>query len=504
VKRSLAVFALLSLLFPVTFAHAAKLKITVTEFKVTGSPSRDDLKTTLQSLLASRLESDSVQIVEAGEASDLTVTGTYITLGKVFSLDARITDRSGKVLGRAFEQGESNDEIIPALTKLSQKIGTVIAKSGNSLATAPVVQPSPAAPVPLLPPEIVNTKPMVSTQKGETDIIKPEAATTKVIDSGMIGQRLEGVIVGVAEATSGNSGERQLVAALSHEIRLYSQGKELKLLNALKDFGQNERIVAIDTADLDADGVSELYVTIFHGEELSSRVYVMENGGFRRIAASLPYFFRAMSLKGGSKKVYAQEMGRDDDYYGGLYEVVKNGDAIKYANQLRLPRFANIFNCNQISDQKGEPLFIVIHPDNYLIVYDGKGEVLWKGSDKYGGSENFFLRDNSQNERVTGSKFRKSFLEQRITVTTSGDIIIPKNEGFFVLGDSRSFTKNSIYAFRWNGASLDELWHTKLSQNYLSDYLYDESRKELLLAEVVKKEGVIDKGASAISIKRVE
>jgi len=490
VKRSLAVFALLSLLFPVTFAHAAKLKINVTEFKVTGSPGRDDLKSTLQSLLASRLESDSVQIVESGEASDLTVTGTYITLGKVFSLDARITDSSGKVLGRAFEQGESNDEIIPAITKLSQKIDAVIVKSGSSLANAP-------------PPETVRTKPMTSKQS-EADIIKPEAATTKVIDSGMIGQRLEGVIVGVAEVPGENSGERQLVAALSHEIRLYGQGKELKLLNSLKDFGENEKIVAIDTADLDGDGISELYVTIFHGEELSSRVYLIENGGFRRIAVSLPYFFRAMSLKGGTKKVYAQEMGREDDYYGGLYEVVKNGNSFKYDNQLKLPRFANIFNCNQISDQKGESFFIVIHPDNYLIVYDSKGEILWKGSDKYGGSENFFLRDNSQNERVTGSKFRRSFLEQRITVTRSGEIIIPKNEGFFVLGDSRSFTKNSIYAFKWNGASLDELWHTKLSQNYLSDYLYDEAKKELLLAEVVKKEGMIDKGASAISIKRVE
>ncbi len=502
-KRSLAVFALLSLLFPVTLAHAAKLKITVAEFKVTGSSSRDDLKSTLQSLLASRLESDSVQIVESGEGSDLTVTGTYITLGKVFSLDARITDSSGKVLGRAFEQGESNDEIIPAITKLSQKIDAVIAKSGNSLATAPVVPPSPAASVPPLPPVIVRAKPMISKQS-EADIIKPEAATTKVIDNGMIGQRLEGVIVGVAEVSDKNSGERQIVAALNHEIRLYSQGKELKLLNSLKDFGENERIVAIDTADLDGDGISELYVTIFHGEELSSRVYLIENGGFRRIAVALPYFFRAMSLKGGTKKVYAQEMGRDDDYYGGLYEVVKNGNSFKFDNQLKLPRFANIFNCNQISDQKGESLFIVIHPDNYLIVYDSKGDVLWKGSDKYGGSENFFLRDNSQNERVTGSKFRRSFLEQRITVTKSGDIIIPKNEGFFMVGDSRSFTKNSIYAFKWNGASLDELWHTRLSQNYLSDYQYDEGNKELLLAEVVKKEGMFDKGASAISIKRVE
>jgi hypothetical protein len=184
--------------------------------------------------------------------------------------------------------------------------------------------------------------------------------------------------------------------------------------------------------------------------------------------------------------------------------VVKSGNKFSFDNQLKLPRFANIFNCNQITDRNGQPLFIVIHPDNYIMVYDSKGDVLWKSSDKYGGSETYFSRDDSRNQRLTGNKLRKSFLEQRITVAKSGIIIVPKNEGFFVLGDSRSFTKNSIYAFTWNGATLDELWHTKLSQNYLSDYLYDEVRKELLFVEVVKKEGLIDKGASAISVKRVE
>jgi hypothetical protein len=73
-----------------------------------------------------------------------------------------------------------------------------------------------------------------------------------------------------------------------------------------------------------------------------------------------------------------------------------------------------------------------------------------------------------------------------------------------VIGDSRTFNKNSVYAFKWNGASLDELWHTKSSQNYLSDYLYDEEQKILLTVEIVKKEGVADKGASAISVKKVE
>jgi hypothetical protein len=494
VKRFAALCLVLLTLFSVATAGAATLKIAVPEFKIIGAANQEELKSTLQTIFASRLKSDILKVAGPGEVPDLTVNVTYTVFGKVFSLDAIVVNSSGKIVGRGFEQGESADEIIPALSRLAQQF-----VSGSAVSVAAVAVPT----APIATPNIEH--PGTVVQKApEGDIIKPDPHAVKSIESGMIGQRLEGVIIGVAEANRGNAGERQLVAALSREIRLYSQGEELKLLRTLKDFGENDKVVAIDSADLDADGIFEIYVTVFRGEELSSRVYLIENGGFRLIAADLPYFFRGMSLKGGAKKVYAQEMGREDDYYDGLHEVVKTGDTFKYDNQLKLPRPANIFNTNMVTGRKGELLFIVIHPDNYLLVYDEKGELLWKSSDKYGGSETYFSRDDSQNQRITGSKFRRSFLEQRITVTKSGVIIIPKNEGFFVVGDSRSFTKSSIYAFKWNGASLDELWHTKVSQNYLSDYLYDESRKELLLAEVVKKEGVIDKGASAISIKRVE
>jgi hypothetical protein len=89
-------------------------------------------------------------------------------------------------------------------------------------------------------------------------------------------------------------------------------------------------------------------------------------------------------------------------------------------------------------------------------------------------------------------------------VTRDGDIVVPKNDGFWVVGNSRSFTKNSVYDFVWNGAVLEERWHTKPSQNYLADYFYDEARKELVVLEVIKKAGMIEKGASAISAKRIQ
>ena len=106
--------------------------------------------------------------------------------------------------------------------------------------------------------------------------------------------------------------------------------------------------------------------------------------------------------------------------------------------------------------------------------------------------------------QTTGTPRRKIFLQQRITVTKGGEVIVPKNDGFLVIGNNRAYSKNSVFAFAWNGVMLDELWHTKQSQNYLADYRYDEGSKELLLLEVVKKAGIIEKGASALFIKKVE
>lgn len=481
--------------------HAAPLKVHLAEFKVTGAPNRDELRVSLQALLASRLEGGDLQIVEAAEGADLEVVGTYIVFGKVFSLDGRVSTPSGKVVARAFEQGESADDIIPAVGRMAKKLSGEIARINlelsNAAAAAPVKGAEPVRPA--APPELIRAQ----AKAPEGDIVRVERAQ-KGAGSGMISQRLDGVMIGIARVGMPGKEEREVVVATRNELRLYLQGRELKLLETEKGFDETEKIISIDSADLDGDGIVEIYVSCFRGEELSSRVYLLESGKFRKIAADLPYFFRAADVRGGAKKLLAQQMGREEDYYGDLYEVAKKGDSFTIVNPLKLPRFANIHNTNMISHKDGGFLFVVLHPDGYLLVYDQKGENLWRGSDKFGGSETFFSRDDSQNMRVTGSQYRKRFIEQRLTVTKSGEIIVPKNEGFFVLGDSRSFTKSSLYSFAWNGAALDELWHTRLSQNYLSDYAYDAERKELVLLEVVKKEGVSEKGASAIGIKKIE
>lgn len=509
-KRLLQMFQVLVLVMILAeTCLAGQFKVFVPEFKVTGAANKDELKTTLPSLLASRLSTESTILVESPTAADLTVACTYIAFGKVFSLDALLKDSTGKVLGRAFEQGDSTDDIIPALSRLAQKLNAELAKAAPSVMASTDAQLTrqtqaltlPSVTLPQTAPSSVNVAPHITPQPAG-DIIRPQNVT-RAGESGMIGQRLDGAMVGLAIVKSLATSERELILALNNEIRLYRQGEKLTLLAAEKGFRANEKIIGIDTADLDGDGTVELYVTMLRGFELASQVWSVRKGALIQVARDLPYFFRALQGPDGKQRLYGQEMGRDNDYMDEIAEVIKTQSGYTLKNPLKLPRSATIFNFNRIREKDGTTRSLAINADGYLIVCAESGEELWRSNDRLGGSETYFSREE-QNVRATGELQRKIFIEQRILVTPDNNVIVPKNDGFWVIGNSRSFSKNSVYSFTWNGAAMEERWHTKPSQNYLADYAYDDSRKELVMLEVVKKAGMVENGASAITIKKVE
>lgn len=465
---------------------AGQIKAYVAPFTVTGAASGTELKTTLQNLLMSRLGSGAVIAVDTAESADVNIKGSYVAFGKVFSIDAVASGRDGKVLVRAFEQGESQEEVLSAVGKLAKTLVAGIEKS-----SVPVT----AAVQPVASPKAMETPPV-------RDIIRAAAGSNQT-GSGWTSQKLSGELNGMVLGRTLANNERELFLTDSHSLYYYRLGKELVLV-AQTTLPVHEKILGIDSADLDHDTLPEIYLTVMGGDDLVSEVWTTDGNALKKIAEKMPYFFRSFGSPDGSRKLLAQQMGRDDDYYGGLYEVVKKGANLDFVNPLTLPKFANIYNTNLMKNKTGRLNFVVLNPDGYLLVFDDKGTELWRSSDKYGGSESFFAREDPMGMKTTGAAQRKIFLEQRIVITRNGEIIVPKNDGFYVIGNSRSYSKNSIFAFSWNGVMLDELWHTKVSQNYLADYQYDEGLKELLLLEVVKKEGVTETGASAVSIKRVE
>lgn len=482
-------------------AFAAQTRVYVTEINAVGAQNRDELKTTLQTLLASRLNSDQIMAVASASEADIIVSGTYVAIGKVFSIDALAKSSRGTSLARAFVQGDNQDELIPAIGKLADKLNSELAK----LSAGSIPSPAHTGATHILPAAVSQPK---------SDFIKPERTAQQVVASefikprefdqstagGWLSKRFEGLANLMAVGRSLADGSREIFLAEDRRVSLYHQNKELKQVSSF-ELKANEKIVSLDT--LDSAAGTELYVTIVRNEDVNSQIWQAQGDKLIKLAENVPYFLRTAHIAGGPLKLYAQEMGRDALPYGDVYEAVRNGSAITLKNSLKLPRFGSIYTFNQFRDAAGALFTVVINPDNYLIVYNATNEELWRSNDKFGGSELFYQKEDLDNVRITGDKFRWIFLNQRLQVTSRGEVMIGKNDGFFVIGNARSYKKGAVYCMAWNGSSLEEKWHTRDTQNYMPDYFYDEGRNELMILQVVQR-NTTGRGASSLSIRKVE
>lgn len=502
-RRTIALVALLGMLFAVP-AFAAQVRVYVADMNAIGAPNKDDMKATLQMLLSSRLNSDKIIAVGSAAEADVVVTGTYVTIGKVFSVDALAKSSNGKTLTRAFVQGEDQNELIPAIGKLAEKLtaeltriyaGTPPVSATSTMTAQPV---SGTVPTSAANPDIIKNVQLRPAPVGE--IIKPREPANA--PGTWLSKRLNGAANLLAVGKTLPDGKREIFLAGDQRISYYLQGTDMELVSET-ELGNGYKILSLDTIE-ENDGTLDIYVTIMRSEELASQVWQVKGGKLVQVAENLPWYFRSFNLAGGAKKLYAQAMGRDDDYFGDVAEASRVGSHISLSRPIKMPRYGNIYTFNQFQIPGGATYTIVINQDGYLIVYDQGLKELWRSNDKFGGSELYYKRDDAENIRVTGDKYRWIFMNMRIQVSAKGEIFVGKNDGFWVLGNARSFKKGAVYCMAWNGSSLEEKWRTRDTQNYMPDYYFDDSRNELLMLQTVQRPGIATSGASSLSISKVE
>ena len=488
---------LISMVFfaiPDTDALADTQKIQVADFTISGAENAGELKTVLKKLLSSRIASDDLLVVDSADGIIAKITASYSSFGKTFSIDATVKNAAGETLGQRYVQGESPNDLIPALGKLADQLRPLL----------PVKRPAPPVPAAVLP---MPTAPVAATAGALNVIPKPAADVVRAASAAQpVTQqtRIEGTLIALSPGRTLPGQEREFVVADARNVYLYRQTDSLKKIAeyAIKTEG---KILALDTADVDNDGILEAYVTVVDREELVSVALAVTEQGFTPIADKLPFFFRAVGLYGQNRKLIAQYAGRGtEDFFGDVRQVVKKGAAYSLGETIKLPKHADIFSFNFFADKEGKKLTAYIDRDRVLHIADNAGKELWKGADHVGGSEVYFLRDEQQIQNISIDRYRWRFIEQRITISPEAEIIVPQNGGTLSVGNQRAYNKNSLTAFAWNGASMEERWHTMESPNYLADYFFDAERKELVLLEQTQKEGIFSNGASVIVTKKTK
>jgi hypothetical protein len=496
---------------------AAPLKTYVAEFTVTGAPNRDELKVTLQGLLASRLNPNQVQLVDKPDKAELLLEGSYALFGKLFSIDVLLKNSLNGTMTKVFEMGEGQDDMLPALGRVAQKIDRELAKAPAVAAAPALPAPSPAlapSPLPAPPPVTAPAVATVATPVAASKAAPPDAneGTGYIVKSGApalnspgywTSDPMNGTFTSIALGRSLPSGELEIFVAGDHSIRYLRKGPELKLIAEIA-VPVPAKILAMDSADLDRDGIPEIYVSIVDRNTVSSRVYRPTDTGLEQIAENQPWLYRGIGIDFKERTIFVQGLSSTGEYQSGIAALTKTGSLFGTQNSRALPRHGNIFNFSLFRDASGADRFIITDEDGYLIVYAADGSELWKSGDKFGGSESYFNYDTVAQLRGMTDKYRYNFREQRITAMPDGTLIVPLNEGNFVIGNNRSYSKHSLFGLQWSGSLLREAWHTRVAQSYLADYTYDTAKREIVLLEVVQHAGLLGTGKTVISINKLD
>ncbi len=492
-------FALLMLSSP--HLSNAAVKTYVAEFNVVGASNKDELKTTLQSLLTSRLNLNRIQLVDKPEKAELQLFGNYAVFGKVFSIDVLVKNLLSDSMTKVFEQGGSQDDLIPAFSRLAEKLDREITTVQH--VTAPASSVKPVTAVPVVAPVIVAKIDAPPVKTEDNYVVKSEMPSRNT-PGFWSSEPLPGVYTAIALGRTLPTGEREIFIAGANTLRYFKKGAEFKQIAEIS-IPVSAKVLTIDTADLDRDGVPEIYVSIIDRKSVSSKVYRPSDNGMELVSDNQPWLYRGIGNDFKSRTIFAQAVSRSGDYVAGIGELKKNSSGFEVINTKTLPKPGNLFNFSRFIDQVGNEKLIVMSENGYLTVYNTENIELWRSSDKFGGSETFFNYDSVAQLRNKGDKNYWNFLEQRITALSDGTIIVPRNDGTsYSIGINRSYNKHLIFGLKWSGSMLTEAWHTRMTSSYLSDYAYDASVNEFVLLEVIQSAGLFKEGKTIISINKMQ
>ena len=461
------------------------VKVFVADFNVVGSIQTDknDLKLILQSLIRSQVTDSDVLAVDFEKDADFIIKGTYISFSGFNNIDTSIVSNSGISLARVSKNFVDQKKLIETISGLSRELHKEIkAQSVLLVKNYPkTIQIKPAAAI-----EASQTPNLIVRQ---SEIKKTTLNTNKI--------KLDGKFNLLSHATI----ERKsvLIVTSDRAISIFDlAGKKL----SSKEWPVGTTIIHLDAyrdGNYDYLIVNKSYL----GEALTD-IYRLTPQGFETLAADQAYFVSTRYNSKGQYQLYVQEQGSgSEQFYGTVYEATLSNRKLIKGKSLRLPRYANVFNFQMVALQNGEEFIVAFDGDRYLNVYDSSQKKVWKSMDKFGGSELFYQVKGGLNYKATGKDSTTYFMEQRIQKISDDTIVVVKNDGALVVGDARVYKKGSVYALKWTGTELEEVWRTKDFQNYLADCYLNYEKNEMYQLLVTQREDMVnnDRASSLIQIQ---
>jgi hypothetical protein len=319
------------------------------------------------------------------------------------------------------------------------------------------------------------------------------------------GQNLNGNPVGLAVADLDGDGLLETAVAMEDHLQILRMTDGKLAPVAIINFPNSVHLLSLDAADIDANDISELYLTANVGTDLSSQVVEFVQGSYQRTINRIPWFLRVIDLPQEGRTLLAQAIGDSENHFSGQpFRVLRSGDKLNRGGDFPLPAKLNLFSFTTLMGTNNNFHYAYTSLTDYLYISTPQGSVIWESTDHFGGSDvSFNIKEDSKNELA-----QPVYIQKRMMTLPTGEILVLQNDGFRIFERYRNFDKSRVIALKWDGIALQQSWRTSDQNGYLADYTVadadNDGKKELVMAITYSRKGKLQKGRSTIIVYELD
>ena len=241
-----------------------------------------------------------------------------------------------------------------------------------------------------------------------------------------------------------------------------------------------DNIIAIDAADINKNGVAEIFVTNYTANGLRSYVLEYREGKFVKVWDEVRLHFRVLQVPDNSLQLYGQAAGLDRPFDGPVRQYTWQGNQYAPGAVVPLPKAYNLIYGFALADLDGDnaPEILILDHLDYLRDYDRSGVEMFRSSDRYGGSE-LVLEYNPTRGRESSIQdippnriiLQGRMYFQDILGEGKKQLVLPRNTpstGYIF--HTRLYDKGKIFGLSWDGIGMQAVWETRELPGYIADF----------------------------------
>ena len=430
------------------------------------------------------------RILGANLGVDYVLFGSMTQFGSSFSIDGSMVDVTGEKPVISFaEQSNSLGDAIPFVNAFARDINQQVFNRGAGKKAR--VQPD----TPEQPKAFQETEPGEDYSQNGSPFIKAKGAGSKKFRKRF---RISDKLNCIAADDVDNDGRVEVITAIDHEIKILEHKGNRLVLKKKIEFSPSIRIIALDTADINQNGVPEIFVTALsiHRKNINSIIVEYNKGakGYKTISKDMPYYFRVIKENNHDKVLFAQKKG-GSPFKGKIYKMQWVNSRYRLDKKIKMPRSASVLALARGAIGDNHALkYVLINESGRLNIVDDTGHTEWKSREKTGGSKHYFILPDSE---LGGNNENRIYLQPRVMVYDNKNdgknevLVIHNIELSSVLGRYKKFVKGTIEMHAWNGIALFPVSKTRTVQGWISDFAIADTDNDgitELLVSVVESE----------------